>query len=114
MQDVPPFLIPYADTEEVTFMDKTIGKDALKGLRSQGQELMEQFNDASEQLGRFADRAIRDSRRTFRELQETAEDTYEETKQKIRREPVKSVAVAAGIGVAVGLLLGYMLRGDRD
>jgi ElaB/YqjD/DUF883 family membrane-anchored ribosome-binding protein len=97
-------------------MSTTTGtKEALKGLKSQGQELMEQFNDASEQLGRFADRAVRDSKRTFREFQDAAEDTYEETKQRIRREPVRSVAVAAGIGVAVGLLIGYMLRSrDRD
>jgi ElaB/YqjD/DUF883 family membrane-anchored ribosome-binding protein len=92
-------------------MSTTTGaKEALKGLKSQGAELMEQFNDASEQLGRFADRALRDSKRTFRDFQDVAEDTIAETKQKIRRDPVQSVAVAAGIGVAVGLLIGYMLR----
>jgi ElaB/YqjD/DUF883 family membrane-anchored ribosome-binding protein len=93
-------------------------RETLKDLKTNGNELMDQFNEAGERLSKKANEALRDTKRSLYRMQNSTEEAVEEavreTRHSIRKNPIGSVALAAGVGVGLGILAGYLWGSQRD
>ncbi|MEP6970367.1 MAG: hypothetical protein ABJA49_07990 [Betaproteobacteria bacterium] len=91
-----------------------IGKldDKVQQLRA---DAVPAFERAGEQATRWARRSAQQVRHGSRQLQAKANYAAQETQQFVRDQPVKSVLIAAGVGVLVmGLVSLFARQGSRD
>jgi uncharacterized protein YjbJ (UPF0337 family) len=79
----------------------------LTDLTSQGSSAVAQ---ATETVGRFAHQATDRLRDQYGQWADQARDRYEDAQDMVRHNPGQSVAVAFGVGLVAGLVVGLALR----
>lgn len=91
-----------------------VTKESLKEMKADADEMLNQFNEVGERLTSKAAEAMRDAKRSLHRMQDSTEQAVRETKHVIKKNPFSSVALAAGIGVSLGILVGYLWGSQRD
>jgi ElaB/YqjD/DUF883 family membrane-anchored ribosome-binding protein len=77
-------------------------------------QITQEVERLREKVSQTVEDRIDSAARVVRRGKYAAEDLLDETTYRIKRDPLPSVAVTFGIGVGVGLLVGWLLgRGDR-
>ncbi|MGQ0649075.1 MAG: hypothetical protein ACT4P7_16080 [Gemmatimonadaceae bacterium] len=61
-------------------------------------------------LGDTVDEQLRVARRAVRRTQHAAEDLADGVRLQTRREPMKSLGIALGVGALIGLMIGWGAR----
>ena len=77
-----------------------------------GQELGKLGLDSAQIKTKIEDaveNGIQAAKRTVKNGQHAAEDVLDEAKYKIKREPLRSVAVSLGIGLGLGAIVGWVV-----
>jgi ElaB/YqjD/DUF883 family membrane-anchored ribosome-binding protein len=92
----------------------TATKESLKDMKANAAELVDQFNEAGERLSKKANEALNDAKRGLYRMQDSTEEVVRETKHAIRKNPIGSVALAAGIAAGLGIFAGYLWGSHRD
>jgi len=86
----------------------------LDGLTSHGAstiaQVAENARDYAQQMGTSLQDAGEHVREGYNQVSERAREQYEMAEDLVRHNPTQSVAVAFGIGVAFGLVVGLALR----
>ena len=96
----------------------TATRESLKELKSTGNDLVDQFNEAGECLSKKANEAVRDAKRNLHRMQESTEEVVQgavqDAKHVIRKNPIGSIAIVAAVGIGFGVLAGYLWGSQRD
>ena len=79
----------------------------LNDLTSRGSSMLAQ---ATEAVGQYAQQAGGRLRDSYEQISDQARQRYEMAEDLVRQNPSQSVAVAFGVGIAVGLVVGLALR----
>lgn len=96
-------------------------KDVLPGenFRKVTSQVGEQFAQAGIEMDKMkvkmaqaVDDGVEAARRAVRRGRNAAEDVIDDTAYAIKHEPLKSVAITFGVGVGLGVVIGWLLRRD--
>lgn len=101
-------------------IDQLVGR--IQSRTGEGRESIEKFlteltasgssavSQATEAVGRYAQQAGERFRDQYGNLADQARDRYDMAQDAVRHNPGQSVAVAFGVGLAAGLVVGLALR----
>jgi ElaB/YqjD/DUF883 family membrane-anchored ribosome-binding protein len=74
---------------------------------------VEKTKDISADVGEALEQRFKQARRTMRRAKGAAEDRLDDARSQIKKNPLRSVAVSTGGGIAIGFLAGWLARGRR-
>ncbi len=81
------------------------------------EERLAQATAEADRLRRRVAHAVEDrydeARRAVRRGRYAAEDLVDETSHRIKRDPLASVATTFGVGLAAGMIIGWLMKRDR-
>ncbi len=89
----------------LTELFKQRGKEGVRTARKAIQEESNIINLTSEDIARMAKKAGKQARDFVEHRIEDAEEAYSEVEDKIHKNPLQAVAIAAGGGLLLGLLM---------
>lgn len=85
------------------------GKPNVEVVRDRGYQMRDQANDYASGLGaqasRQADQLIGKARGALATTSDSAQDFSERLADKVRERPIAAISAAAGLGLAIGLLI---------
>lgn len=87
--------------------------EAAADKTSQLGQLGAEANRLRRQVANAVEDRYDDARRTIRRGRYAAADALDETAYRIKRDPFNAVAATFGAGLVAGVLIGWLLRGDR-
>lgn len=82
-------------------------------MLSQLGQLGAEANRLRRQVANAVEDRYDDARRAIRRGRYAAGDAVDETAYRIKRDPFSAVAVTFGAGLVAGVLIGWLMRGDR-
>lgn len=97
-------------------------KDVLPGenFRKVTAQVGEQFAQAGVEMDRMkvkmaqaVDDGVEAARRVVKRGRNVAEDMIDDTAYAIKHEPLKSVAITFGVGIGLGVVIGWLIHRDR-
>ncbi len=101
-------------------VDQVVGK--IEQKTGESREAIEEFlnnlttksasalSQAAEAAGQYAQRASHQIRDRYQDVSEHLGEGYDQVDRVFRRKPTESVAVAFGVGLALGVVVGLSLR----
>lgn len=96
--------------------EKTSETETLRKVKA-AEERLAQATAEVDRLRRRVAHAVEDryddARRAVRRGRYAAEDLLDETSHRIKRDPFASVATTFGVGLAAGIIIGWLLKRDR-
>ncbi|MFZ4984215.1 MAG: hypothetical protein ACOYLF_02030 [Blastocatellia bacterium] len=102
-------------------LEMTAEAEKEQGVTGRVRAVEERFAEIGAEAGRLRRKvanAVEDkydeARRVIRRGQYAAEDLVDEASHRIKRDPLSSVAITFGVGLGVGLLIGALVRRDRE
>lgn len=76
--------------------------------------VVDRASDVSNQVRHRLEAVYDSAARNVRHLRNVAEDAADETRHQIRRHPFTAVATAAGVGLALGAVAGWLIGRRRE
>ncbi len=102
-------------------LDQTIGTAEEQGVGSRIKSAEEKITRAGETVERLRRKVTNtvedkydDARRAIRRGRHAAEDLVDEASYRIKRDPLNSVAITFGVGLGMGVLIGWFMKRDRE
>ena len=86
---------------------------AAKVAKAQVADAQEWLSHLPENVSNAIDDGLDATKRRWKRGKQAAEDLSEEALYRMKRHPVRSAAIALGVGMGVGVLLGWALTRQR-
>jgi ElaB/YqjD/DUF883 family membrane-anchored ribosome-binding protein len=91
----------------------TLGDDLATDRERSAEPLLRKAERLKAALSDTVDEQMHVARRAARRTQHAAEDLADDLRLRTRREPLKSLGMALGIGALIGLMFGWRSRSRR-
>lgn len=85
-------------------------EDGISIARDRAAPLLDKAERLKAALSDTVDEQLRVARRAARDTKVAAEDLADDLRTRTRKEPLKHLGIALGIGAAIGLLMGWKAR----
>ncbi|MFM8393316.1 MAG: hypothetical protein ACKOB4_05270 [Acidobacteriota bacterium] len=102
-------------------LDVTIETTEEQGVGGRMKVAEEKIAQAGENIDRLRKKVTHavedkydDARRAIRRGRHAAEDMVDEASYRIKRDPLNAVAITFGVGLGMGVLIGWFLKRDRE
>jgi ElaB/YqjD/DUF883 family membrane-anchored ribosome-binding protein len=102
-------------------LDVKIETTEEQGVLGRMKVAEEKIAQAGENMGRLRRKVTNtvedkydDARRAIRRGRHAAEDLVDEASYRVKRDPLNSVAITFGVGLGMGVRIGWFLKRDRE